>query len=610
LLIIYYGAQLVIYHIFGFYLSISALSLAKQATSYYKEALTGITESWLPLVLTFLPIFLYTILIFRAKKTNLNLPINQKKKTKRILTLFITSLVTYILFLFFILQGEKDTFSPYDLYFNTNNYDVSVPVFGAIGSTQLDMYRSIFGFHPKDSYLLSIPKDTIYSESKTEDNEAEEDNMQNMVTPIPTQEPIKVYEDNVLDIDFESLNSTQEEEDIKQLNTYFSSLSPSKKNEKTGIYEGYNVIYMTCEAFSPYAIDEDLTPTLYKMAHDSYIFENFYTTGDWYTSTSDGEYMMSTGLIPMSVKNTFAKTYTNYFAFALPQVLKPEGYSARAFHNNSGTVYSRNLTHPNLGYEFFSKDNGLEVSGWPESDLEMMEQSVPMYISDEKFLAYYMTVSGHLNYTFSGNTQAKKHEEKVAQLPYSDACKAYIACHIELDLAMEYLLNQLEAAGVADHTLIVMVADHYPYGLSDAEISEFLGHDVETTFERYKSTLILYTPAKTDSEIITKPCEAIDVLPTILNMLGADYDSRMITGRDIFAEEPGLVIFPSRSFITEDYTFKFNGKEITPLSDREISEDEVLAMRKHIDDCFYVSSKIAELDYYRKIGLDTYNFEK
>jgi phosphoglycerol transferase MdoB-like AlkP superfamily enzyme len=315
---------------------------------------------------------------------------------------------------------------------------------------------------------------------------------------------------------------------------------------------------------------------------------------------------MCTGLLPMSVKNTFAKTYEDYFAFALPHVLAPKGYSATAFHNNSGTVYDRVLSHPNLGYDFYYKGNGLDVSGWPQSDLEMMQQSLPMYIDQEPFIGYYMTVSGHLNYNFSGNSQSSKHKEEVADLPYSDGCKAYIACHIELDLAMEYLLNELEAAGIADHTLIVMVADHYPYGLSDEEISEFLGHEVETTFERYKSTLVLYTPNKNDSEIVTKPCEAIDVLPTVLNMLGADYDSRLITGRDIFADEPGLVIFPSRSFITDDYSFKYSGKVVTPFTEREISEDELKTMRKQVDNAFYVSSQIASLDYYRILGLDTY----
>lgn len=601
LLILYYCAQLVIHHIFGFYLSLSTFSLAGQATSYYKEAFIGIGQSWYKIILVFIPIIIYIVFSIKTKKKEFSPPIKKAKPITITIILLFCSFFSYLFFVFLVSMGDKDTYSPYDLYFNTNNYDASVPVFGAIGSTELDIYRTVFGFKSKDAYQLSVSvkEDVVTDELITDVNVVQ-------TSPSPLPSPVPVYNDNIMNIDFNALNENETNNDMIELNSYFSSLIPTKENEKTGIYEGYNVIYMTCEAFSPYAVDEFLTPTLYKMANESFVFENFYTTGDWYTSTSDGEYMMCNGLIPMSIKNTFANFHTNYFAFALPQVLKPQGYSARAFHNNSGTVYSRNLTHPNLGYDFFSKGDGLELSGWPESDLEMITQSVPMYISDDKFLAYYMTVSGHLNYSFSGNTQSKKHEEKVSEMPYSDSCKAYMACHIELDLAMENLLNQLEEAGVLDHTIIAMVADHYPYGLSDEEISEFLGHPVETTFERYRSTLILYTSGKTDSEIVTKPCEAIDVLPTVLNMLGAKYDSRLITGRDIFADEPGLVIFPSRSYITEEYSFKFRGKEITSFTDREITNEEVASMRKHIDDCFYVSSKIVELDYYRKIGLEDY----
>lgn len=612
ILIIYYSAQLVIYHIFGFYFTISTFSLAGQATSYYKEAIQGILAVWYQLLLILAPLFLY-IIILLVKKNPLDLFLTKKdSRIKLEILLFSCGFITYILFVSFLFLEDNDINSPYDLYFNSNNIDMSVPVFGAIGSTELDLYRTIFGFTPRDTYELSVIDtpihDTIINNSPTPSPlPITTETSNDLTTEIDsTPEPVIEYEPQILPIDFETLIQTETDDEILQLNTYFSELSPTMKNEKTGIYKGYNIIYMTCEAFSPYAIDEELTPTLYKMANESYIFENFYTTGDWYTSTSDGEYMMCTGLIPMSTKNTFAKTTENYFAFALPKVLKPEGYTTMAFHNNSGTVYDRNLSHPNLGYEFYYNGNGLEMSGWPQSDLEMMEQSIPMYIEKEPFVGYYMTVSGHLNYNFSGNKQSSKHKEEVADLPYSDACKAYIACNIELDLAMEYLLNSLEEAGIADHTLIVMVADHYPYGLSDSEISEFLGHEVETTFERYKSTLILYTPEKSDSEIITKPCEAIDVLPTVLNLVGADFDSRLITGRDIFADEPGLVIFPSRSFITDDYSFKYSGKDITPFVDREITEEEINAMRKKVDNAFYVSSQIASLDYYRLIGLESF----
>ncbi len=621
ILVIYYCAQLVIYHIFGFYLSLSAFSLAGQATSYYKEAIQGIIESSPQLLLTFVPLIIFILFHMLRKRMNPREETRGKRHYAMIATFAMYAVLMYSFFLVIINTGDKETFSPYDLYYNTDNIDESVPVFGAISSTSIDIYRNLVGFVPRDEYELSLPTTEISTIPVIDDPTAQPNNQttqneqsQEITEPVDSESGENVseetaqpvYQDHVMNIDFESLSKSETNSDILKLNNYFAALDPTSENDKTGIYEGYNVIYMTCEAFSPYAVDKDLTPTLYKMATSGYLFENFYTTGDWYTSTSDGEYMMSTGLLPMSQKNTFKKTATNYFAFSLPHMLLPLGYQANAFHDNSGTVYGRNLSHPNLGYNFYYDGNGLDVGGWPESDLDMMIQSMPMYENSEPYVAYYMTVSGHLNYTFSGNTQSNKHKDEVSDLPYSEACKAYIACNIELDLAMEYVLNQLKESGQLDHTIIVMVADHYPYGLTDENISEFLGHPVDPDFERYQSTLILYDPGKTEQEIITKQCEAIDVLPTVLNMLGVEYDSRLLAGRDIFDDEPGLVIFPNRSFITDTYSYNHRTKEVNSFSGVEISKEELDQMKKNVDNTFYISSKIAELDYYRVIGLEFY----
>ena len=63
-------------------------------------------------------------------------------------------------------------------------------------------------------------------------------------------------------------------------------------------------------------------------------------------------------------------------------------------------------------------------------------------------------------------------EDDLADLPYSEETRCYLACQMELELAMESLLRQLEEAGKLDDTVIVLSADHYPYGLTDEQYSE------------------------------------------------------------------------------------------------------------------------------------------
>ena len=113
-----------------------------------------------------------------------------------------------------------------------------------------------------------------------------------------------------------------------------------------------------------------------------------------------------------------------------------------------------------------------------------------------------------------------------------------MATQIELDRALEHLLSQLENAGIADQTLIAISADHYPYGLEDQTIDELTGHPVKGNFELYKSPFILYVKGM-DPEIITKPASSLDIFPTISNLMGVEYDSRLLMGR---------IFFPIRTF--------------------------------------------------------------
>ena len=46
---------------------------------------------------------------------------------------------------------------------------------------------------------------------------------------------------------------------------------------------------------------------------------------------------------------------------------------------------------------------------------------------------------------------------------YSETTQAYLATVIECDKAVEYLIQRLEEAGIADNTLIVLAPDHIPY---------------------------------------------------------------------------------------------------------------------------------------------------
>lgn len=487
-------------------------------------------------------------------------------------------------------MGDKDRNSAYDLYYHNVSPVLSVDRLGLFTMMRIDLQRHLTVWSP----VLSV--DPVQPDTNNPD-----------LTPPSDDSEIDQKDDigheikragNVLAIDFDTLLEHETDETIQQMHRYFKDTTATTKNDYTGKFEGYNLVFITAEAFAPYAAHPELTPTLYKMVHEGIQFKDFYVPL-WDVSTSDGEYVALNGLIPKSGVWSFYHSGTNHMPFVMGNQLKKSGYKTVAYHNHTYDYYRRDLSHPNMGYDYKGVGNGLDIKQtWPTSDLEMFEVTIPEYINEEPFHAYYMTVSGHLQYSFSGNAIAYKNRQYVKDLVLSEQAKAYLATQIELDKALKHLLEELEKSGVAANTLIVMSTDHYPYGLDFKTIEEFVGKPIDRSFDIYKSNLIIYTP-NMEEIIVDEPTSSLDIIPTLSNLLGLDYDSRLLMGRDVFSDAKPLVIFRDGSFITEKgrYNTETNTFQSNAVDDPDPSNIDFY--QRKIDEKFYYSAKILELDYYR-----------
>lgn len=503
-------------------------------------------------------------------------------------TLFVVALVALNL-------GDKDQNSAYGAYYRETGPGIAVNRLGLVTSMRLDLQRTVLGFEPEPPPVVALPE---LPEEATSGSSPETSSGTPSQGPTPgvTEEPV-VLEENVLDIDFGELVAGTGSEELKNMHRYFSTREATRKNNHTGIFEGYNLIFITAEGYSHYAVDEDVTPTLHRMTHEGFNFTNFYNP-IWGVSTSDGEYVATTGLIPKSGVWSMYKSGANSMPFAMGNQLSRLGYRTLAYHNHTYDYYERDVSHPNLGYVYKGLGNGLQVTRtWPESDLEMIDVTTEEFVHDEPFHAYYMTVSGHLEYNFGGNFIAKKNRDLVQGLPYTEAGKAYMATQIELDRALELLMERLEEAGVADRTLIVMSADHYPYGLTKDAIDDLAGHEVERNFELYRSSLIIYAKGM-EPEVIDRPVSSLDIIPTISNLMGLEFDSRLLMGVDIFSDKDPLVIFSNRSFITDKGRYNSLTGEFSPAEGAEMSDDYRRRISDEIDRQFAYSTMILDNDYY------------
>lgn len=495
-----------------------------------------------------------------------------------------------------------------DSYTYNFQTDAAVSQFGLHTAVRLEAEYALFGTpQPK----LELPSQEGEPDDTPDDPPA-------ATTPVE-------YGYNALDIDFQALADSASDSALRSMAQYFGSLTPSKKNEYTGLFQGKNLVLITAEAFSPWFISRELTPTLYKLTHEGFVCENYYQPG-WGQSTTGGEYAVMTGLLPTWVGSnvSFYASANDDMPFALGNQLRALGYRTGAYHDNIYNYYNRDKTHPNLGYDYQGVGSGLTVTedgSWPYSDLEMVQNTIGDYIdgyvSDgTPFHVYYMTVSGHGSYGW-GHAMAAKNRAK-AQAAYPNAStqvQSYVAANLELENALTYLLEQLEAAGIAEDTVICMSADHYPYLLAEPETdyyNELRGVvDSERDTDRYRNALVLWCGGMENAVTVTEPCSAVDIVPTLSNLFGLEYDSRLLSGRDVLDKDYDagsasgsipLVILPTssgNSWATAAGVFEATTRTFNARPGVTVEEDYVSRVNNIVALQYNYAQQLIARDYYR-----------
>ena len=495
-----------------------------------------------------------------------------------------------------------------DSYTYNFQTDAAVSQFGLHTAVRLEAEYALFGTpQPK----LELPTQEGEPDDTPDDPPA-------ATTPVE-------YGYNALDIDFQALADSASDSALRSMAQYFGSLTPSKKNEYTGLFQGKNLVLITAEAFSPWFISRELTPTLYKLTHEGFVCENYYQPG-WGQSTTGGEYAVMTGLLPTWVGSnvSFYASANDDMPFALGNQLRALGYRTGAYHDNIYNYYNRDKTHPNLGYDYQGVGSGLTVTedgSWPYSDLEMVQNTIGDYIDgyvsgDTPFHVYYMTVSGHGSYGW-GHAMAAKNRAK-AQAAYPNAStqvQAYVAANLELENALTYLLEQLEAAGIAEDTVICMSADHYPYLLAEPETdyyNELRGVvDSERDTDRYRNALVLWCGGMENAVTVTEPCSAVDIVPTLSNLFGLEYDSRLLSGRDVLDKDYDagsasgsipLVILPTssgNSWATAAGVFEATTRTFNARPGVTVEEDYVSRVNNIVALQYNYAQQLIARDYYR-----------
>ena len=567
-------AQFVYFKYYEAIFSVYSLFNGGQVLEFIDGIMNVIFHNLFPIILMLLPIIVPII-----KKIPISYEIKDwfTKGMELLIAIFI-----FIASLIVIELEPENSYSAHRLYYETHVPTMTVSKFGLITTMRLDAKRTIFGFD--EVLVVEAPE----IEDPVEEPKTEEE---------------KKIEYNVMDIDFDSLIANEKNKTIKSMHEYFKAVKPTNKNDYTGMFKGKNLIVFVAEAYSPIALNEKYTPTLYRMYKEGFQFTNFYTPY-YFVSTSDGEYTSLLSLLPKHGYWSMKTSRKNYLPFAYGNLFKKLGYETRAYHDGTYTYYGRNLSHPNMGYTFKACGNGLKITcrKWPQSDVEMIEATAKEYINSEHYMTYYMTVSGHLAYNFmGGNASSSKHKKEVADLNASTPIKAYIAAQMEFDQALKLLIDKLEANGTLKDTVIAITADHYPYGLEDADIKGYADYIKEFKFDVHKNNFLIWNSEMTEPIVVDKVSYQMDALPTILNLFGIEYDSRLLMGTDIMSDSDPLVIYNDRSWITDKGRYNANNKKFTSTTKEEVSKEYIEKINSIVANKYSMSALMLDKDYYKYV---------
>ena len=330
-------------------------------------------------------------------------------------------------------------------------------------------------------------------------------------------------------------------EDKEFLDEIYSQPDDKAENFYTGIFEGKNILFLQLEGMDDWLLTEETTPNLYALMQESINFKNHYSMYTGGGSTFNSEFAVNTGFItPISYIENVYSFHSNTFDNSMARLFKKLGYTVNAFHMNSGEFYSRGVNYNSWGYDNYF---GLvDVKNYKDNQHKLDRELIlnttfynEMFKQDGKFVNYIITYSPHTPFTTEkevGKLLAEMYygEGEIPELTEEECAKLMAG---ETDYMVGLLIEALKENGLYEDTVIVAYADHYLYTVEDKSI-----------LEQYKETdnnLINHTPFfiwSSDIEPDEKNVVTMqtDILPTVLNLFGIDYNSNNYIGNDALAD--------------------------------------------------------------------------
>lgn len=611
-----------LFNYLGFFMGVGNSDQGTKVLGYINDFIHSLKlEYWtilLPTILFFVFYLTLDKMILKNKKRNTEMNMAQKIYIE-VLTVFIIGLLClahYGTVRADFMQNDLQTEDNYYVWLLPDNPNLSVSNFGVASFLFSDIRSQIKGYNSE--YIMALEAEN----NKKEENKKDNNKKDEPLTPEEVDLKRNINDDawNLL------IKNTTSGSTEATLNNYYINREVYDKNEMTGIFKDKNLIVILMESVNEISIlNEEYFPTLHKIYNEGISFRNNFSPRN-NCSTGNNELTVLSSLF--TINNTCtANTYANnnYFEGAF-NIFRNAGYYTTGYHDYTLKYYWRNKYMPNLGaHKFYSvKDLGIpyddKYEEWPD-DADLFKESKKYYMDKDKFFSYFATVSTHQTYNVS-STLGDKYRDKYEKLGYSKTLSRYLSKMQVLDEALAELLKELEDAGKLDDTVIALFGDHFPYGLTDAQVNEFLkknnaGYTINRTATTDKNVdrtpLVIYN-SKTEPKQIYDYSTIIDLLPTLFNMFDLEFDPRLYLGTDIFSDaHQSRAVFADGSWQDENGFYYAPSSKMTYVKDpkHEYTISELKGINKEISTRQKMSASTIKSNYFKYLeaGLKKYQAE-
>ena len=482
------------------------------------------------------------------------------------------------------LQNNLQLVSNKELFMTASNPAIAVDQYGTFGFFFIDLKTYLFPVEIEEAEFTEV---------------------------IERNEEITEYSRVIDDTAWKQIIASESDQTKKEIMTYLINQDITDKNDMTGLFKDKNVIFIMGESVNDIIAEyPKYYPNFAKMLEHSYYYENNYSPRNS-CATLNNEFSGMTSLYSIVNTCTASSYKGNVYPESLFNIYKKAGYATFSAHDYTEAYYPRPTVHRNMGSEDYYNVQRLgikysnEYRNWADDDdffakvLKIIDQKQTS--KDTKFMAWLTTVSSHQPYTVDSN-QGNKYYNMTNGTNLPSDVRRFMSKLKIVDDALGVLMDGLEKRGILDDTVIVFYGDHYPYGISKDNLNKALSYNTKSDMNAEQVPFLIYNPS-IEGETKKEYTSYINVLPTMANLSGLDYDPRYYVGQDLFSDDyQSIVVFADGSWKNEIAYYNASKNNIKYYTDKQYTAEEIKNINNTVKAKISISNRIVKTNFFNEFS--------